>query len=499
MTARTLPLAPACLLFAVAVALGGCGGDNHGMPVVPLTPEQLQDPETCKTCHPDQYRQWSGSMHAYASEDPVFRAMNKRAQRETGGALGDFCVKCHAPMAVQQGLTTDGSNLDDLPQASKGVTCYFCHAAASIEGSHNNPLKLADDDSLFGPFDNPASGTPHKAIYSRNLDSETLESAAMCGSCHDIQNLQGAHVERSYQEWQGTRFSMMPNGQTCASNGCHMTASDGAASTVSTTLRRLHAHDFPAVDLALTSFPEMDSQRAQAQYLLDGVLQPTLCYNQLYNRMELTMENITAGHGWPSGATPDRRAWVELTAYSGDTVIYSSGGDAAKPLESSSDPDLWLMRDCLFDGAGKELKMFWQATTADNDGANVPGSVVQNIQMPESFNKSHPRKFYPSSGMLPAMPDRVTLRVHLQAIGDDVLDDLVQSGDLDSSIPHQIARYELGGAAAIDWTPATAQPVVENSAPLLCVVRPIAYRTNVAMVTGNAKCVPPAPTTPPGP
>ena len=42
----------------------------------------------------------------------------------------------------------------------------------------------------------------------------------MCGSCHDIQNLQGAHVERTFQEWQGTLFSALPNGQGCAD--CHM-------------------------------------------------------------------------------------------------------------------------------------------------------------------------------------------------------------------------------------------------------------------------------------
>ena len=60
--------------------------------------------------------------------------------------------------------------------------------------------------------------------------------------------------------------------------------------------------------------------------------------------------------------------------------------------------------------------------------------------------------------MLPMMPDRVKLKVHLQAIGDDVLADLVQSGDLDPAIPPQIARYELGGAASFEWTPATAVP-----------------------------------------
>src|SRR5678809_481572 len=100
------------------------------------------------------------------------------------------------------------------------------------------------------------------------------------------------------------------------------------------------------------------------------------CYNTLTQRMELTLENVTAGHSFPSGATPDRRAWIEMTAYANDAVIFSSGGMTAFPLEDSADPNLWLMRDCLFDGAGKELKMFWQATTAN--GNAVHGSVLQN-------------------------------------------------------------------------------------------------------------------------
>ena len=39
----------------------------------------------------------------------------------------------------------------------------------------------------------------------------------MCGSCHDIQNLQGAHVERTFEEWQATLFAAPPDGQGCAS------------------------------------------------------------------------------------------------------------------------------------------------------------------------------------------------------------------------------------------------------------------------------------------
>jgi hypothetical protein len=95
--------------------------------VTELSAEQLLDPESCRPCHPSHYEEWAASMHAYASDDPVFRAMNQRGQRESDGALGSFCVQCHAPIATRLGLTEDGLNLDELPQQLQGITCAFCH------------------------------------------------------------------------------------------------------------------------------------------------------------------------------------------------------------------------------------------------------------------------------------------------------------------------------------------------------------------------------------
>ena len=46
-----------------------------------LDAEALMDPAACQGCHPEAYREWSGSMHAYASDDPVFIALNAFAQR----------------------------------------------------------------------------------------------------------------------------------------------------------------------------------------------------------------------------------------------------------------------------------------------------------------------------------------------------------------------------------------------------------------------------------
>jgi hypothetical protein len=109
-----------------------------------MTREELLDPLTCKECHAEHYQQWSGSMHAYASTDPVFLAMNARGQQDTGGALGNFCVNCHAPMAVREGAITDGgANLSEVPSHLQGVTCYFCHNVERVDGTHNNPLVLA--------------------------------------------------------------------------------------------------------------------------------------------------------------------------------------------------------------------------------------------------------------------------------------------------------------------------------------------------------------------
>ena len=130
------------------------------------------------------------------------------------------------------------------------MTCYFCHSVTDVTDTHNNPLKLATNGGLFGPFSDPVPGSPHNVSYSRYLDGATPESAAACGSCHDIANLQGAHVERTFAEWQATSLSQLPNGESCAQ--CHMAASNGPASVTSPDkLRRVHDHAFPAVDLAV--------------------------------------------------------------------------------------------------------------------------------------------------------------------------------------------------------------------------------------------------------
>lgn len=161
-------------------AAGGApkdGGDPKGQ--VTLSREELLDPETCKTCHPTHYREWASSMHAYASQDPVFLAMNRRGQRETDHGLGEFCVNCHAPMAVVEGATTDGTNLEELPSHLQGVTCYFCHNVVAVNGDHNNMLELANDTTMRGGIRNPVQPSAHRAEFSALHDRNDPRSSQL--------------------------------------------------------------------------------------------------------------------------------------------------------------------------------------------------------------------------------------------------------------------------------------------------------------------------------
>lgn len=431
--------------FAAAVLAAACGSDTDAPPEPTLVGQALQDPNNCLPCHAEQFREWSGSMHAYASEDPVFVAMNQRMLRETNGASADFCVGCHAPMAVRLGLTKDGSNLAQLPTSAKGVTCYFCHAADSVEGTHNNPLHLADDGVMRGGIHDPVAAMPHRGAHSNLHDREMPESSGFCGACHDVVTPHGAKVERTFEEWKASLYAK-PGQLSCGK--CHMEGRDGPAALVAgAPTRRLHDHSMPAVDIALTPFFGADEQRRMVQDLLDQTLIVKLCVKQtpLGVTADVTLDNAFAGHAFPSGANQDRRAWVELVATdaAGATIFESGVVRDRTPASGLADPNHWLLRDRIFRADGTETHMFWEAASVEP--AQLPAAVT-NDPLDPAFIHSVTRSF-----ALPAIPDRVALRVRMRPLDFDLLDDLVRSGDLDPAILDRVPTYELASGTR-EWT-----------------------------------------------
>lgn len=437
-------VAPWSLLCLVMLG-AGCGDPP------PVSTEELMDPAVCQSCHPAHYQQWSGSMHAYASEDPVFLAMNARGQRETGGALGDFCVRCHAPMAVRTGATRDGLNLASLPPAQRGVTCYFCHQVSEVQGSHNNPLLLASDSTMRGAIEQPLRAITHRSAATSLHDRSQRDSAGLCGSCHDVVTPAPHNVklERSYIEWQASVFGNGDGklGLTCGQ--CHMPGREGPAAAVKDApTRTLHDHAMPGVDLALTPFPERNAQRVGVQRDLDTAVAAKLCVTPDGAGLlaEVTLDNAGAGHSFPSGAAHDRRAWVELSAYNGTALMFQSGavteGQAVVDAQAA-DPNFWLIRDRAYTATGKEAHMFWEVARVESE--LLPAAVTSDRSDPRYFHAVRRSYRLPTRTV-----DRISLRLRIRPIDHDVLKDLVATGDLDDSLRGQIPTFTLAGAT-LEW------------------------------------------------
>jgi len=447
------PVLAALALALVAAALTACGGNNY------LTTEELQKPESCMQCHQTHYTEWSGSMHAYAADDPVFLAMNKRGQAATSGALGSFCVNCHAPLAVKLGLTTDGLNLDQVPQWAKGITCYYCHSIDQVTDDHNNAITLADDDVIRGGIANPIDSPAHRSELSPMLDGDAPESSAACGSCHDVVTPAGVHLERTFGEWQATIFGQDNPKTHLSCTQCHMFATDGVitsgpgAADLSVPLRPygVHEHTFAGIDQALTPWPETDTQAEKIHRDLDPAIQVKMCLTPVNgDQIELTLDNRGAGHKWPSGAAQDRRAWVELIAYDDqNNVVFSTGvvPDGMDPDElAGTDPNLWQINDKVVDGGGQPVHFFWEVASFDETNT-LKGPITSDPANP-AYVHSTTRDF-PVPG-LRATIARITVRVRIRAVPLVMLDDLVSGGELDAAIPGKVQTLDLAGTD-VEW------------------------------------------------
>jgi hypothetical protein len=443
---------PGCAL-ALIVFAAGCNGDGAVEKPAPMTREQLLDPATCAECHPSHYREWASSMHAYAAEDPVFRAMNQRGQRETGGALGDFCVECHAPMAVREKATFDGLDLDAVPAHLRGVTCYFCHNAVEVTDHFNNGIRLADDLILRGAIADPVDPGAHGVAYSRLHDRNRPESAELCGSCHDVVTPSGVHLERTFAEYKGSLFTSEAGFETC--QGCHMDARPGRAPTSGgAPARTVHEHLWPGVDIALTDFPDLDAQRKAVECALATSARVLSVTRDPFGTFTVLVET-NAGHHQPSGAAQDRRLWIEFIAYGADgSVLFESGaiGDGEIEEKPEGDPrhdrQLALFRDFLYGADGAPVHQFWQAAPS----AQFPEGH-RSLVLPAAAVRGTAHSIAAEYQLSPsAQVARVTVRLRMRPVGLDVLGDLVATRDLSSDVLARMPTFTLHGAA-VEWTP----------------------------------------------
>ncbi|MET0386836.1 MAG: ammonia-forming cytochrome c nitrite reductase subunit c552 [Polyangiales bacterium] len=457
-------------MLAVAVLGLACdsGPANNDQPA--LTREELLNPESCKDCHPKYYREWSGSMHAYAMKDPVFIAMNKRGQEETNGALGNFCVNCHAPMAVREGAISNFADLSTVPDHLQGVTCYFCHNAVDVGPDHFNAnIAIANDDVMRANIRNPLQPTAHKVGRSEFHDATSIKSSMMCGTCHDIVTPapKSVHLERTLQEYLPSLIAQPgPSFNSCQT--CHMrTGFDEEPVAVSTgregeiTARRpVHEHLFPAVDVSLTDdMPHQPAMRAavEACELANSLSFVTLSREGPINyKVELETQ---AAHNQPSGATQDRRMWVEILGYDAAGAQVFDYGLVGEGQSEGKTPETHpcMFRDVARDETGKEVHMFWEAT--NQPVPNVTDSIL--LQPATAASVDHTKRCEFRVG---ARVERFVVTVKMRPVSVDVLNDLVGTGHLDAAVIQRMPTFMVTqrefqlDAAANNYTETAVSP-----------------------------------------
>ncbi|MCH7674527.1 cytochrome C [candidate division KSB1 bacterium] len=199
---------------------------------------------TCRPCHPDHYREWSVSAHAYAQMSPVFNAMHGTILKQTNGTNGDFCIRCHTPVGMNLKEPEFMSNIDRHPTSREGVTCIACHRLKNAYGKVSGRLAIVEGDifdPVYGPTGdrelkrviesgeynvNTERGKAGRAIHTGAIKLDQMRTSAFCATCHDVNLVNGFRLEEAFSDYKTSAASK--KGVTC--QDCHMGKEPGKAS-----------------------------------------------------------------------------------------------------------------------------------------------------------------------------------------------------------------------------------------------------------------------------
>ena len=243
------------LAFCVLVLAGSGWAWGQKIPKPPpednphakaLADAQYPSARVCGECHPNQFRQWSNSSHAYAAVSPMFNKFEQKINDLASGTINSFCVRCHASVGTALGERRDIAWWDRSGAAREGITCVTCHRVGEGYGKTNGARRIAPGpvtDAVFGPFDSRgvlrATGNarryqiqvdPEEAarpgwvkIHQQAVKSDLIVQSELCAPCHQVQVHPGIKLETVWEEWRASPAAK--EGITCQQ--CHMSKDPG--------------------------------------------------------------------------------------------------------------------------------------------------------------------------------------------------------------------------------------------------------------------------------
>ena len=207
--------------------------------------------KVCGECHPNQYKQWSLSSHAYAAVSPMFNKFEQRINDISRGTVNYFCVRCHTSVGTALGEEREMAWWDRTPAAKEGITCVTCHRVGEAYGKVNGARRITPGsihEPVFGPYDSmgglkaisnargngilvtideldrPAEGSKKWIrMHQTAIQSDLIKKSEFCQACHQVAVYPGIKLETVWEEWRASPAAK--EGITC--QACHMSKNPG--------------------------------------------------------------------------------------------------------------------------------------------------------------------------------------------------------------------------------------------------------------------------------
>ena len=283
-----------------------------------LNVKDFDNAQVCGACHTEIYRQWRSSMMSQAWDEPIYRALLKRASAATEGKVDNFCTGCHTPIGLTTGQITSQVNRSSIEDSEKnhpmpGVDCETCHNISARTGLDNGAYVMSPrangKPTKFGPRKDavsPYHDTVYSALHTRS---------DFCGTCHNVTHpFSSVAVERTYDEWQESSYSL--NDITCQS--CHMPGYKGKAAIMGPERESVASHWFSGANAMMLNHlgQEEGAQRARNMLARAGEITfeqlPAAIVAGQYTSVAVKVSNVGAGHKLPTGFPEGREMWIDF-------------------------------------------------------------------------------------------------------------------------------------------------------------------------------------------
>lgn len=318
------------------------------------------DPAVCAGCHPQQYDEWTGSVHALAFQDPVYQGELNKGFKAVGHEVTRQCEGCHSPAGMVTG-EIKGPGLKGLsPLALAGVSCDICHSISGV--THwQTPTHEAENGSLIltpgmetkdgvklvkrGPF-SPGEGCG--GGFHDCAESSLHAQAELCASCHQVYHYEDHFpLEATYNEWKHGPYAR--KGIVC--QDCHMVDTETfirSADSFQKPERSEYRHFFSGANYLLFYLAEAAARKAGDEKLAANIHRKfdmavaklkaaaeldifPVYRNGILTEIKVRVKNMRAGHNLTTSLTNVREMWLEVSARDAGGNIVASGGGFDSP------------------------------------------------------------------------------------------------------------------------------------------------------------------------